>query len=66
MDKNMDNVSKAMVETSANIQMIVSAAEEMAATIGRLVSGKESATEILGLNRSTLRAKMRKLDISKP
>ena len=30
------------------------------------VSGKASATEILGLNRSTLRARMRKLDISKP
>jgi transcriptional regulator with GAF, ATPase, and Fis domain len=30
------------------------------------VSGKNSATEILGLNRSTLRARMRKLDIIKP
>jgi len=38
MDKNMDNVSKAMVETSDNIQMIVSAAEEMAATIQEISS----------------------------
>jgi chemotaxis protein methyltransferase CheR len=30
------------------------------------VSGKNSAAEILGLNRSTLRARMRKLDIRKP
>jgi transcriptional regulator with GAF, ATPase, and Fis domain len=30
------------------------------------VSGKDSATEVLGLNRSTLRARMRKLDIVKP
>jgi PAS domain S-box-containing protein len=30
------------------------------------VSGKDSATEILGLNRSTLRARMRKLNIRKP
>ena len=30
------------------------------------VSGENSATEILGLNRSTLRARMRKLDIQKP
>ncbi|MBF0203975.1 MAG: sigma 54-interacting transcriptional regulator [Desulfamplus sp.] len=30
------------------------------------VSGKNSATEILGLNRSTLRARMRKLGIIKP
>lgn len=30
------------------------------------VSGKNSATEILGLNRSTLRARMRKLAIQKP
>ncbi|MBU1569955.1 MAG: sigma 54-interacting transcriptional regulator [Proteobacteria bacterium] len=30
------------------------------------VSGKNSATEILGLNRSTLRARMRKFNIQKP
>ena len=30
------------------------------------VSGKKSAAEILGLNRSTLRARMRKLNIGKP
>jgi chemotaxis protein methyltransferase CheR len=30
------------------------------------VSGENSATQILGLNRSTLRARMRKLDIVKP
>jgi len=30
------------------------------------VSGKNSAPEILGLNRSTLRARMRKFDIKKP
>ncbi|MCA1788065.1 MAG: sigma 54-interacting transcriptional regulator, partial [Desulfobacteraceae bacterium] len=30
------------------------------------VSGENSATEILGLNRSTLRARMRKLTITKP
>jgi chemotaxis protein methyltransferase CheR len=30
------------------------------------VSGKKSASEILGLDRSTLRARMRKLDIQKP
>ncbi|MBF0235726.1 MAG: sigma 54-interacting transcriptional regulator, partial [Desulfamplus sp.] len=30
------------------------------------VSGKNSAAELLGLNRSTLRARMRKLDIKKP
>ncbi len=30
------------------------------------VSGENSATEILGLNRSTLRARMRKLNIQKP
>jgi PAS domain S-box-containing protein len=30
------------------------------------VGGKNSASEILGLNRSTLRARMRKLDIKKP
>jgi len=30
------------------------------------VSGKNSAAEILGLNRSTLRAHMRKFDIRKP
>ena len=30
------------------------------------VSGKNSAAEILGLNRSTLRARMRKLNIQKP
>ena len=30
------------------------------------VSGKNSAAEILGLNRSTLRARMRKLGIEKP
>ncbi len=30
------------------------------------VSGENSATRILGLNRSTLRARMRKLDINKP
>jgi chemotaxis protein methyltransferase CheR len=30
------------------------------------VSGSNSAAEILGLNRSTLRARMRKLDIRKP
>ncbi|MFO8091139.1 MAG: sigma 54-interacting transcriptional regulator [Desulfatiglandaceae bacterium] len=30
------------------------------------VGGKNSASEILGLNRSTLRARMRKLDINKP
>ena len=30
------------------------------------VSGKNGAAEILGLNRSTLRARMRKLDILKP
>lgn len=30
------------------------------------VSGKNSAAEILGLNRSTLRARMRKLNINKP
>ena len=30
------------------------------------VSGKNSASEILGLDRSTLRARMRKLDIQKP
>ena len=29
------------------------------------VSGKDSAAEILGLNRSTLRARMRKLNIRK-
>ncbi len=33
---------------------------------GWKVSGKNSAAEILGLNRSTLRARMRKLDIRKP
>ncbi|MCA1786623.1 MAG: helix-turn-helix domain-containing protein, partial [Desulfobacteraceae bacterium] len=30
------------------------------------VSGENSATQVLGLNRSTLRARMRKLDIIKP
>jgi transcriptional regulator with GAF, ATPase, and Fis domain len=30
------------------------------------VSGKNSAAEIFGLNRSTLRARMRKFDIRKP
>ncbi|MCF8084681.1 MAG: hypothetical protein K9M96_16475, partial [Deltaproteobacteria bacterium] len=30
------------------------------------VSGKNGAAEILGLNRSTLRARMRKLSIVKP
>jgi chemotaxis protein methyltransferase CheR len=30
------------------------------------VSGKNSAAEILGLNRSTLRARMGKFDIQKP
>jgi chemotaxis protein methyltransferase CheR len=30
------------------------------------VSGNNSASEILGLDRSTLRARMRKLDINKP
>ncbi len=30
------------------------------------VSGKNSAAEILGLDRSTLRAKMKKMDIRKP
>jgi len=30
------------------------------------VSGKNSAAEIHGLNRSTLRARMRKFDIRKP
>jgi chemotaxis protein methyltransferase CheR len=30
------------------------------------VSGKNGAAEILGLNRSTLRARMRKFDIRKP
>jgi formate hydrogenlyase transcriptional activator len=30
------------------------------------VSGKNGASEILGLNRSTLRARMRKFDIRKP
>jgi transcriptional regulator with GAF, ATPase, and Fis domain len=30
------------------------------------VGGKDSAAEILGLDRSTLRARMRKLDIQKP
>ena len=30
------------------------------------VSGKNGAAEILGLNRSTLRARIRKLDIRKP
>jgi chemotaxis protein methyltransferase CheR len=30
------------------------------------VSGSSSASEILGLDRSTLRARMRKLDIHKP
>jgi chemotaxis protein methyltransferase CheR len=29
------------------------------------ISGKDSAAEILGLDRSTLRARMRKLDIEK-
>jgi chemotaxis protein methyltransferase CheR len=33
--------------------------------VGWKVSGKRSAAEILGLNRSTLRARMRKLDIRK-
>jgi transcriptional regulator with GAF, ATPase, and Fis domain len=33
---------------------------------GWKVSGKDSAAEILGLDRSTLRARMRKLDIRKP
>lgn len=33
---------------------------------GWKVSGKNSAAEILGLDRSTLRARMRKLDIRKP
>ena len=33
---------------------------------GWKVSGKDSATEILGLDRSTLRARMRKLNIQKP
>lgn len=33
---------------------------------GWKVSGKNSAAEILGLDRSTLRARMRKLDIQKP
>jgi len=33
---------------------------------GWKVSGKNSATTILGLNRSTLRARMRKFDIQKP
>ena len=33
---------------------------------GWKVSGKNSAAEILGLNRSTLRARMRKLGIHKP
>ena len=33
---------------------------------GWKVSGKNSAAEVLGLNRSTLRARMRKLDIRKP
>jgi len=30
------------------------------------VSGKDGAAEILGLNRSTLRARIRKLDIHQP
>jgi chemotaxis protein methyltransferase CheR len=30
------------------------------------VSGKNGAAEILGLDRSTLRARMRKLDVLKP
>ncbi|MBU0994186.1 MAG: hypothetical protein KJ737_21655, partial [Proteobacteria bacterium] len=30
------------------------------------VSGKNSASEILGLDRSTLRARMRKLNIKQP
>jgi transcriptional regulator with GAF, ATPase, and Fis domain len=30
------------------------------------VSGKDSASEILGLDRSTLRARMSKLNIEKP
>jgi transcriptional regulator with GAF, ATPase, and Fis domain len=33
---------------------------------GWKVSGKSSAAEILGLERSTLRARMRKLNIRKP
>ncbi|MFA5903022.1 MAG: helix-turn-helix domain-containing protein, partial [Desulfobacula sp.] len=33
---------------------------------GWKVSGENSATQILGLNRSTLRARMRKLNIQKP
>ena len=33
---------------------------------GWKVSGKNSAAEILGLDRSTLRARMRKLNILKP
>jgi transcriptional regulator with GAF, ATPase, and Fis domain len=33
---------------------------------GWKVSGKNSASEILGLERSTLRARMRKLNIRKP
>jgi len=33
---------------------------------GWKVSGKNSAAEILGLDRSTLRARMRKLGIAKP
>jgi transcriptional regulator with GAF, ATPase, and Fis domain len=33
---------------------------------GWKVSGKNSAAEILGLERSTLRARMRKLNIRKP
>jgi transcriptional regulator with GAF, ATPase, and Fis domain len=33
---------------------------------GWKISGKNSAAEILGLKRSTLRARMRKLNIQKP
>jgi chemotaxis protein methyltransferase CheR len=52
-DKTLENVER---------QYIIRALEQ----VQWKISGKNSAAEILGLERSTLRARMRKLNISKP
>jgi chemotaxis protein methyltransferase CheR len=52
-DKTLENVER---------QYIIRVLEQ----VQWKISGKNSAAEILGLERSTLRARMRKLNISKP
>ena len=66
----VDELKKPFKDLSANPKTLEAVERnyilQVLAQTGWKVSGKDSAAEILGLDRSTLRARMGKLNIQKP